>query len=36
MIEGLLSTTAMSSMRPPMTAGPIERQTNRFSNGSSL
>jgi hypothetical protein len=30
----LLSTHAMSSMRPPMLAGPIERNTNRFSIGS--
>src|SRR5206468_1014431 len=31
---GLLSTPAMSSMRPPMLAGPIPRQTKRFNIGS--
>src|SRR5437773_8794312 len=31
---GLLSTPAMSSMRPPMLAGPMPRNTNRFSIGS--
>src|SRR5437660_8531829 len=30
----LLSTQAMSSMRPPMLAGPIPRKTNRFNIGS--
>src|SRR6185503_12591315 len=30
----LLSTTAMSSIRPPILAGPIPRQTKRRSNGS--
>src|SRR5260370_34267358 len=31
---GLLSTAAISSMRPPMLAGPIPRQTKRLSIGS--
>src|ERR1041385_592985 len=30
----LLSTQAMSSIRPPMLAGPIARNTNRFNIGS--
>src|SRR5215471_16411316 len=30
----LVSTQAMSSMRPPMLAGPIPRNTNRFNIGS--
>src|SRR5437588_3251088 len=30
----LPSTQAMSSMRPPMLAGPMPRKTNRFSVGS--
>ena len=34
-VDGLLSSTAMSSTRPPMTAGPIERQAKRLSSGSS-
>src|SRR5438094_9859445 len=32
---GLLSTTAISSMRPPMIAGPIERQRRFFKTVSS-
>jgi hypothetical protein len=32
---GLLSTTAMSSMRPPMFAGPIERHCKFFKTVSS-
>src|SRR6266516_2503392 len=32
---GLFSTTAMSSMRPPMLAGPMPRQTKRRNIGSS-
>src|SRR6266436_3665369 len=32
---GLLSTPAMSSMRPPILAGPMPRNTKRFSIGSS-
>src|SRR6266480_7737457 len=32
---GLLSTPAMSSMRPPILAGPMPRNTRRFSIGSS-
>src|SRR6478735_10692896 len=35
MIEVLLSTTAMSSTRPPMLAGPIDRHTNGRRAGSS-
>src|SRR5947209_17203473 len=34
-MEGLLSTTAMSSMRPPMLAGPIERQVKFLRIGSA-
>src|SRR5215203_4054603 len=36
MVDGLLSSTAMSSTRPPMLAGPIDRQTNDLRIGSSL
>src|SRR6476469_295043 len=36
MMLGLLSTTAISSMRPPMLAGPIDRQTKGFKIGSSV
>src|SRR3990172_848741 len=35
MTDGLLSTASMSSMRPPMLAGPIDRHLNVFSTGSS-
>src|SRR5258706_10476413 len=31
---GLLSTAAISSMRPPILAGPMPRQTKRLSIGS--
>src|SRR5213594_3402571 len=34
MMLGSLSDTAMSSMRPPMLAGPIERKRNGASSGS--
>src|ERR687885_330141 len=34
MMYGSLSTTAMSSTRPPMLAGPMPRQTKRLSSGS--
>jgi hypothetical protein len=30
----LFSTTAMSSIRPPMLAGPMPRHTKRFNIGS--
>src|ERR1044072_1141138 len=33
-MKGLFSTTAISSIRPPMLAGPIPRQTKRRSIGS--
>ena len=32
---GSLSATAMSSMRPPMLAGPMERKRNGASSGSA-
>ena len=34
-MDVLFSTTAMSSTRPPMLAGPMPRQTKRRSIGSS-